>query len=154
MLPNKHSHNNDETPLEQTTGVPDRWQLVRDVVVFQVKLMLDSLRDVFLSPISIIAALIGLIFVREDPGRYFNRLLTLGRKSDVWINLFGATTHYRDDVNPSSDAYMEKLEAMLIAEYEKGGLVTGLKHGADDLLDAISEAGARRRAKRPTDNTD
>ena len=39
--------------------------------------------------------------------------------------------------NVSSDAYVKKLENLLIAEYNKGGLIAGLKEGTDTLLEKL-----------------
>ena len=49
--------------------VPDRWEFLRDVLVFQLKLLLDAVRDVVLSPVSIVAGVIDLISGDEPPGR-------------------------------------------------------------------------------------
>ena len=140
--------------------VPNRWQVLRDTIAFQFKLLMDGARDVLLSPISIGAAIFGLIFSPDNPGVYFNRLIKFGRKTDAWINLFGAS-HYdpnsetRDsndidgkDIDSkdkarntkkdiSSDAYVKKLENLLIAEYNKGGLIKDLKEGTDTLLEKL-----------------
>jgi len=66
-----------------------RLQLIWDVLLFQFKLIADGLRDVLLSPISIIAGILGLVAGGDDPHQYFRRLLAMGRRSEVWINLFG-----------------------------------------------------------------
>lgn len=135
--------------------VPNRWQVLRDTIAFQFKLLMDGARDVLLFPISIGAAIFGLIFSPDNPGVYFNRLIKFGRKTDAWINLFGAS-HYdpnsetRDsnDIDSkdkarntkkdiSSDAYVKKLENLLIAEYNKGGLIKDLKEGTDTLLEKL-----------------
>ena len=39
----------------------DRWKFLRDVVVFQLKMLLDNVRDFALMPISLVAALIDLV---------------------------------------------------------------------------------------------
>ena len=65
-----------------------RFLLLQDVLVFQFKLTLDGFRDVFLSPISLVVALLGGLIGRSDPGKHFRRLLELGHTSDRWINLF------------------------------------------------------------------
>jgi len=117
---------------------PTRWRLVRDLVGFQFKLALDGLRDLVLSPASIIVGIVGIIFSPDNPGKYFNRLLAFGHRSDVWINLFGASEHYDPDPEVgSSDAYISKLEEMLVAEYQKGGAVKNLKDRTDNLLNKI-----------------
>ena len=44
-----------------------RLLLLQDVLVFQFKLALDDLRDVFLSPISLVVVLLGVLTSRSDP---------------------------------------------------------------------------------------
>ena len=65
-----------------------RWRLMRDVLVFQAKLLVDGLRDLILSPVSLVAGLVGLIADRDDPARHFRKVLEFGANSEVWINLF------------------------------------------------------------------
>lgn len=122
--------------MEENNHPPSRWQLFRDVIAFQFKLAMDGLRDLLLSPISIIAGLAGLILSPSNPGKYFNQLLELGRKSDIWINLFGASEHYHQG-SESSDAYIERLEELLKKEYQRGGVVRNIKDGADHIFDQI-----------------
>lgn len=116
---------------------PGRWRLVRDLLAFQFKLLLDGMRDVLLSPISIAAALIGLMTSRDNPGKHFYRLLKVGHDSDRWINLFG--TH--DGVaGPSSDDLVRHAESLVKTELEKGGIVSGLKDHTDNVLDRIQDS--------------
>ena len=128
---------NDQLP--EVTETPDYWRLLRDVLVFQFKLVMDGVRDVILSPVSIVVVLFGFVSHRENPDRYFKRLLIFGRRTDLWINLFGSSNHQPSvsDTVQSSDAYIKKLEDLLIIEYNKGGLVKGLKDGTDDLISRI-----------------
>lgn len=62
--------------------------LLRDVLRFQLKLWLEALRDVVLSPITLAAAALDFILVKRQSPRYFRALLTLGRKSEDWIDLW------------------------------------------------------------------
>jgi hypothetical protein len=39
----------------------ERWKFMRDVMVFQLKMFLDNVRDLVLMPVSLVAALIDLI---------------------------------------------------------------------------------------------
>ncbi|MCB1693130.1 MAG: hypothetical protein KDI19_10210, partial [Pseudomonadales bacterium] len=55
----------------------NHWHLLRDVLAFQVKLALDGIRDLLLSPLSIIAVLAGVIASPRKPDRYFRRLMHL-----------------------------------------------------------------------------
>ncbi len=128
----------DQQESEETPDdAPNHWQLLRDVLSFQVKLAMDGIRDVVLSPVSIGAALYGLVVHRDNPGKYFNQLLRFGRKTDSWINLFGASQRYPDDESSSSDAYIKKVEDLLVGEYQKGGIVKNLKEGTDGLISRI-----------------
>jgi hypothetical protein len=68
---------------------PSRWTLLRDVFAFQIKLVIDGLRDVLLSPLSLIIALLGLAFGRHE---WFYELLVVGRRSERWIDLFRAAS--------------------------------------------------------------
>ena len=119
---------------------PNHWQLFRDIAVFQAKLALDGIRDLVLLPVSLVAGVLGLILSPENPGKYFNRLLEFGRQSDVWINLFSALHHYQTEAATlSSDAYVEKLEEMLINEYKRGGVVKNLKDHTDNLVERVQQ---------------
>ncbi len=66
-----------------------RIELIRDAAVLQMKLLVDGLRDAVLIPVSLVAALIGVLRGGEDCGREFRGVIKLGRRSERWINLFG-----------------------------------------------------------------
>jgi hypothetical protein len=126
-----------EPQIPEHTEVPEhtRWQLLRDVLAFQLKLAMDGLRDVLLSPISIGAALIGVFSDSNKPGKYFYRLLKLGHRSDIFINLFNE--HNTAEHQPSADNIVKKAESLVVGEYEKGGVVTNLKNRTDKVIDKI-----------------
>ena len=115
---------------------PDHWQLLRDVFAFQFKLLMDGVRDILLSPISIGAAILGVVFSPNNPGKYFSGLLKFGLRTDRWINLFGATIHYEEG-EPSADLYVNKVEAMIKREYDKGGVIKSMKDQTDSVFDKI-----------------
>ncbi len=134
---------------------PGRWALMRDVLVFQGKLALDALRDLALSPVSIIAALVGFIRDKDRPGRYFYPLMKTGRQSDTAINLFGAGEHAGLDMDvpegPSVDKLVAGLEKIIVREFESGGLTTHAKEAIDRAIDKAHEA-ARREAESLNDH--
>ncbi|WP_019029678.1 hypothetical protein [Colwellia piezophila] len=66
-----------------------RWTLIRDMLIFQAKLAMDAVRDLLLSPVSIICGLIDIFKGHSISKSYFHRLMALGQKSDTWLNLFG-----------------------------------------------------------------
>ncbi len=127
----------EEIPSEKTSDTSPQWQLLRDVLAFQAKLAMDGLRDVLLSPISIGTAIYGAIVTPDNPGKEFNRLLKLGRRTDVWINLFGASEHYQDEKAKSSDVYIRKLENLVVEDYHKGGIVKNLKESTEGIISKI-----------------
>jgi hypothetical protein len=71
-------------PMQKTAGS----KLASDVLRFQVKLWLEALRDVVLSPVTLGAAALDLMLLKRQPPRYFRALLALGRRSEDWIDLW------------------------------------------------------------------
>jgi hypothetical protein len=69
---------------------PNRRVIFRDLLIFQVKLWLDGLKDIVLSPLSIIGFGIDVVFGSAMKGSVFYKVLKLGERYDLWLNLFGA----------------------------------------------------------------
>jgi len=67
--------------------------LIRDLLIFQLKLALDGVKDLVLSPISIGAAALDIVSPGPRPGHRFYGVMTLGERFDRWLNLFGASEH-------------------------------------------------------------
>jgi len=131
-----------------------RWLFFRDVLVFQAKLLLDGLRDLLLMPVSLVAALFGLVKEPADPGRLFGRVMEYGRRSDRWINLFGDPRHFRDGQaevpgDPGVDELVGLLEQRLLEQYRKGGVAASAKDAIDRALDAVHKVSARQGAAGP-----
>ena len=95
-----------------------RGKLVRNAIVFQLKLMADGLRDLVLLPVSVIAAIIGFLRGGDDPERELNQVIDLGRETEEWINLFG-NHEAREDTHSmaSIDALFTKVEDVLKKQY-------------------------------------
>jgi len=130
----------------------DRWTLIRDIAVFQMKLIVDGLRDLILLPISLGVGLYSLIKGGDEPGMEFYDLLRVGRRSEHWINLFGAAEHAGapgalDDLFPNADIddMVSRLESFVVDEYNKGGVTAQAKKQLDQALNRMSEAASRRR---------
>lgn len=113
---------------------PTRWELIRDVLVLQLKLAVDALRDLVISPVSIVAGLIDLVQGGERPGRLFYAVLDAGRRSEQLINLFGEA-HGEEPV--SLDAVVARVEKLVVEQYERGGITAAAKSAIDRSLDAI-----------------
>ena len=129
----------------------DRWTLARDIAVLQVKLIVDGLRDLLLVPASLVAGLFSLVtWDQERPGSPFYHLLSVGKQSERWINLFGALKNAPPDLEqfqPFPDADMDelvgKLETFVIDEHQRGGITAQAREQFDRALNAV-----RRRAQR------
>ncbi len=133
----------------------DRWTLIRDIAVFQMKLVVDGLRDLVLLPVSLGVGLYSLIRGGSEPGTEFYDLLRVGRRSEHWINLFGAADHSSipgalDDLFPNADIddMVSRLESFVVDEYNKGGVTAQAKKQLDQALNRMSEVASRRRRRR------
>lgn len=94
-------------------GHPKPRPLLRDVLVFQLKLLLDAVRDILLSPLSLTAAAIDGLRGRKDERGLFYGLLRLGRRSEDWIDLWGAA-RAADEPHPENvDALLARVEDLV-----------------------------------------
>ena len=145
---------------EKSNNTVDRWTLVRDIGVLQVKLVVDGLRDLLLVPASLIAGLMSLLSSdTERPGPYFYQLLNLGKQSEHWINLFGALQNAPADlrqVDPFPKADMDelvgRLETFMIDEHKRGGLTAQAKNRLDMALNAFREKQEQNRQRASRDS--
>src|ERR1700676_112701 len=123
------------TPTPARTNAEGRWRFIRDFLVFQVKLLLDNVRDFALVPVSLGAAIIDLIFKGEREGSLFYKVLRWGAHSEEVIDVYSAIEHHDPGdfkVNPeyTVDGVIARLEGVLVRECEKGG--TAREHQSRD----------------------
>ncbi len=76
-----------KTPEDSKASVTTA-QAFRHLLVFQVKLAADAVRDFVLSPISVLVFIIDAIRKPRLEDSLYLKLMLLGRKSDKVINLF------------------------------------------------------------------
>ena len=134
-------------PLETHTETSERWILLRDIGVLQLKLLVDGLRDLVLVPTSLIVGAFSLLSGKgEKPGNEFYQLLAAGKQSERWINLFGALENAPADLKtaqPFASADMDelvgKLETFVIDEHRRGGITAQAKNRFDKALDAMQK---------------
>ncbi len=112
-----------------------RWALMRDLLVFQGKLVLDGLRDALLMPIALVAGLVGLVSGLAD--NLFYTVLRGGRHLEKWINLFGAVEHRRLGEGAQVDDVVERVERVLRNQAQRGGVTRATKDRIDAILDSI-----------------
>ncbi len=121
----------------------DRRTLIRDVAVLQVKLVADGLRDLILVPASLIAGIASYFSGDGDrPGPQFYRLLGAGKRSEHWIDLFGAYRHSPDGAEREfSDANIDdivgRVESFVVDEYQRGGVTAQAKARLHKVLQSI-----------------
>ena len=114
-----------------------RGELVRNTVVFQLKLMADGFRDLVLLPVSLVATLVGLLRGGDEPDREFKQVIEIGRGSEQWINLFG--NHDMPD-NPNAvasiDTLFTRVEDTLKQHYKTAGTSESAQAAIDEALQA------------------
>lgn len=130
----------------QADPVPDRWTLLRDVLVLQIKLLVDGLRDLILVPVSLVVGIVSLLAARRDDksGNEFYELLRIGRRTERWIDLFGAAERvYGPELArerfpaESIDEIVHRVESFVVAEYRRGGVTRQAKDRLDQALDSL-----------------
>jgi hypothetical protein len=132
----------------------DRWNFVRDVAVFQFKLLLDNARDLVLMPVSLVAALIDLVFRGKGEGALFYKVLRWGQHSEAVIDVYSAIEHhapgdFKVSRDYTVDGVISRLENVLKREVEKGGTAASVKAAMDKAIDQLhSETGAKREQAR------
>ena len=132
--------------------MPDSWTLLRDILVLQLKLLFDGLRDLILVPISFFVGTLSLLKGGPARGSEFYQLLRMGRRSERWINLFGAAervygTAVENDRFPAEDIdeIVSRVESFIVDEYRKGGVTRQAKDQLDRALNSLHKLKSRRR---------
>jgi hypothetical protein len=126
---------------------PDRWTLIR------IKLLFDGFRDLLLLPISLITGIVSLVKGGREPSSEFYDLLRIGRRSERWINLFGAASHLHgppsdEDRFPVEDvdAMVSRVESYVVDEYRRGGVTAQAKERLDKALDLLHKKARRQKS--------
>lgn len=140
-----------------------KWMLIRENLIFQVKLTLDAVRDVLLSPVAVTCTILDLIKGNQAGNGYFQRLMNLGHQSDHWLNLFGdlpknsseeptiESSQAPQDINISAqkpldshvDGIFLKVEALLIEQQKSGELSVAAKQKLDQYLERLLSRGKK-----------
>jgi len=99
--------------------------VIRDLMIFQLKLLLDGMKDFVLAPVSITAAALDLLFPGPRVGHRFYFIVRLAERFDEWLNLFGAAD--RADAGSDglfgasragSDTLLGRIEAIVLGHDE------------------------------------
>ena len=133
----------DTVDASDTTST-SRAQLLWDVVVLQFKLAADGLRDLLLVPLSIASVIIGLIIGGDAPDQYFKRLLAFGRRTEIWINLFGYRKHAG-----TSDELIAPIKERVFAEARNNRWISKAGNEINKTLDSVNANISPKPPKKP-----
>ncbi|PCI04426.1 MAG: hypothetical protein COB78_08935 [Hyphomicrobiales bacterium] len=115
-----------------------RSKLIYRVILFQFKLAADGIRDLLLSPLSIIAGILGILFSSNDPHYYLDKLLKTGQVSDRWINLFDSEPSRHNANNRETlDGLARRFEEAVRRDYERNGVSAKAAKKFEDVLKDI-----------------
>ena len=64
---------------------------IRDFAIFQLKLLIDGLKDGAVFATSFVAFGVDIAFRRHGQRRFFYKLMKVSERLDLWLNLHGAT---------------------------------------------------------------
>jgi hypothetical protein len=90
-----------------------RWRLLRDVVIFQIKLGMEAVLDLTLIPVSLAAAGLDLLLGNWRRPRWFHAVLRFGERCEHRIDLWGIATPGVDTPQSDVDAVMRSIENLI-----------------------------------------
>src|SRR4051794_14745687 len=130
------------TPSLPAPSSNERWTFLRDFVVFQLKMLLDNVRDIVLMPVAAAAALVDLIIRGDREGARFYRVLRWGWHSEKVIDVYSAIERHPPDNFEISrdytvDGVIARLESVVAREVEKGGTAASVKSAMDRAIDQL-----------------
>lgn len=134
----------------------DRWIVIRDMLVFQVKLIVDGILDLLLLPVSLVVGLISLIGPGPKSGSEFYEFMRIGRRGERWINLFGAVerkhglaTDADEFATKDLDDLVSRVESFLVDEYRNRGITAQTKQRLDAALESLQSFSKQRNRSKP-----
>ena len=135
-----------------------RWRLIRAMGILPFKLLLSSLRDLVLIPLTLGAGFVDLIRLGKTPPRYFRALLRVGERSDHWIDVWYSS--HDDDAPPREnvDALLTRIEESVRDPKNGARRARILKRWAErqmgarsaDLKARLKQVGGKRDASGPS----
>ncbi len=134
----------EETSLE--TSGRDRWTLIRDVGLLQVKLIVDGFRDLLLVPASLVAGIISVFSSEPEEQTAFYRVVCIGKQSEKWINLFSAYDNAPQSLKDEYeferagiDDLVDKVETFVVNEYQNGGVTATARQHLEKALNELKK---------------
>jgi hypothetical protein len=143
-------------PLLPNEPPHTRWHFIRDVLVFQLKLVIGNIQNFALVPVSLVAAALDLFIKGEREGEKFYWVMQWGRRTDEMINVYSAIGGYYPSGGPdehplvknlSMDVLLSQVEGVIVREYEKGGTAASIKGAVDRVIDQMQAKGDKHKTK-------
>jgi hypothetical protein len=110
----------------RSIGVENR-VLIRDLLIFQLKLLLDGLKDIVVFWMAIGASLLDIVFPGERRGHRFYAVMRSAERFDHWLNLYGAAEHAEENEEglfgesaAGADTMLGRLEEIVVGRRETG----------------------------------
>ena len=116
----------------------DHWAKLRRLGLFQLKLAMDAVRDLLLSPVSILATLMDIVSDSDGQSGYFRRLMHFGRRSDRLINLFEQHS-LSSKRSPTVDSLVDQIETIVTREYQGGEVSATAKKALDKSIETLKK---------------
>ena len=109
------------------------WPQLRMLLVFQLKLYIDALRDLLMSPLSVVVFIIDAVQGNRGDDSLFQALLKFGRRTEKAINLFD-----QHDVNDENyrgvDSILMQVEEAVRKEYTDGSVSGNARESIENSL--------------------
>jgi len=105
--------------------------LIRAVAILQLKLLLGAGRDLVLIPIALVAALWDLIRLKQHEPRHFRQILTIGERTDRWIDVWYANHDQTAEPRENVDALLIRVEEVVRNREEGARQARVLKRWAE-----------------------
>jgi hypothetical protein len=129
------------TAMTEKPNADTRWRLLRDVVVFQLKLGMEAVLDLTLIPTSLAAAALDLLLGNWRRPRWFHAVLRFGERCEHWIDLWGVATPGSDAPPSEVDALVRSVETMIRNPRTGPGKVRELRRWAAAKIAPSDEGG-------------
>ncbi len=136
--------NQNQSKIERSNDNKGKLYQLRRLLVFQLKLGFDALRDILLSPLSIILTLIDLIEGKTGKDSHFEKLLQFGRKTERRINLFNQHDKDRSRVR-TVDTVVEQIEDIIVKEYREGELSAKARSALEKSVSNIRKSAVKKK---------
>jgi hypothetical protein len=106
---------------------------------------------VILVPASLIAGIVSLSKIRDgQPGPQFYSLVSVGKQSERWINLFGAMRNAPPEVveenhfgSADIDDIVSRVETFVVDEYKRGGVTAQARDRMNEAMEKMRRRGPK-----------